>query len=76
MSKAGIFGSECEENPKAAMDKLKKERNAARNIELRKKIQARSSADSNATWHPIHCGHHDSRFRMPAFKHAACSGPH
>lgn len=30
-----------QENPKAAMDKLKKERNAAKNIEMRKKIQAR-----------------------------------
>ncbi|CAL1164866.1 unnamed protein product [Cladocopium goreaui] len=30
-----------EENPKAAMEKLKKERNAAKNIEMRKKIQGR-----------------------------------
>lgn len=30
-----------EENPKATMEKLKKERNAAKNIEMRKKIQGR-----------------------------------
>lgn len=30
-----------EENPKAAMDKLKKERNAAKNLEAKKKIQGR-----------------------------------